>query len=88
MAKNSVTMAEAKWPSSFIDHYTGIYTPDTQSIYALDEMTAYDMSFDRAKLILKEGEEEETEPQYPTGLTLSFVLVALLMAMFLVCIRT
>lgn len=77
-------MAEGKWPSSFIDHYAGPNTPDTQSLYALDEMTAFDMSFDRAKLILKAGQKEETEAEYPGRLTLSLILVALLMAMFLV----
>lgn len=89
-------MVEPKWPSSFTDHQTGkwsssftdfhagFFTPDTQSIYALDEMTAFDMSFDRAKLILKAGLAEETEPEYPGRLTLSFILIALLMAMFLV----
>lgn len=89
-------MAEAKWPSSFTDHQTGkwsssfpdphagFFTPETQSIYALDEMTAFDMSFDRAKLIQQAGQAEETESEYPGRLTLSFILIALLMAMFLV----
>jgi hypothetical protein len=81
-------MVEANMPPSGTQN-AGFTIPKRQSVRSLDEVTVFDMTLGRGKPLSREASNEDLstthdEPLYPGRLLLAFILMALLMAMFLV----